>query len=91
MRSTRIEPGSWTDRASRHIETVIAGQPDDASFEEKIKSIDQSYPFMMRQGWAYKAWLKARRDWINRNDPKASERLREKLSKLVGQRDLLWP
>lgn len=48
------------------------------------RAIDNSYPFYQRSGWPYKAWLRARRDFLQlhqlprRNDrePKVKQQLR---------------
>ena len=32
------------------------------------KAIDDGYPFSQRSGWAYKAWLEARRDFFRQHN-----------------------
>ncbi|MDF3863513.1 hypothetical protein P3W53_03505 [Pseudomonas denitrificans (nom. rej.)] len=48
---------SWQHMLAVRTEAVAAGK--DAA--ETAKAIDDSYPYSERSGWAYKAWLKARR------------------------------
>jgi hypothetical protein len=55
---------SWTDSARSHIATIHDTLPADATFDQRVKALRDSYPFQMRSGWAYKAWLKARKEYL---------------------------
>jgi hypothetical protein len=55
---------SWTDSARDHIAIIHDALPDDATFEQRVKALRDGYPFEMRSGWAYKAWLKARKEYL---------------------------
>lgn len=48
---------SWQHMLAVRAEAVAAGK--DAA--ETARAIDDSYPYSERSGWAYKAWLEARR------------------------------
>lgn len=57
---------SWFDSAKKVIdkcssEQALAGITDKA---EIIKAIDAAYPFGMRKSYPYKAWLRARKEFI---------------------------
>ena len=54
---------SWTDRSAAWIAEQVKAHPtlDAAALEKHCR---QNYPFSMRRGWAYKAWLKAMRAYF---------------------------
>lgn len=56
----------WSDTARRVIQEVHRGLPETATLEERTKAVDAAYPFGLRQYWPYKAWLKARREYLHR-------------------------
>jgi hypothetical protein len=60
----RVEPGSWTADASAWLQEQIAAHPE-MSKQELRKWCSKNYPYHMRRGWAYKAWLKAMRMYFN--------------------------
>lgn len=51
---------SWQHMLAVRIEAEAAGKDAAAT----AKAIDDSYPYSKRSGWAYKAWLDARRDFF---------------------------
>lgn len=51
---------SWQHMLAKRNEANDAGADNSAI----AKAIDASYPFSQRSGWAYKAWLEARRDFF---------------------------
>lgn len=60
---------SWLDSAKNvihavHQEQLQKGVTDKA---EILKAIDAAYPFGLRQYFPYKAWLRARKEFIARN------------------------
>ena len=65
---------SWTQRAAEHIAGLHLAMPPDATIEDRKAVLRDGYPFGMRSGWAYKAWLKARRDYLRRYDTQAHRR-----------------
>lgn len=58
--------GYWSDTARRVIREVHDSLPADATLEQRMKAIDEAYPFGPRQYSPYKTWLKARRDYLCR-------------------------
>lgn len=59
---------TWYARSWMHIESVRqAKQAEGADAAQVTKAIDKSYPYYGRSGWAYKAWLEARRDFFRKH------------------------
>ena len=58
---------TWYAAAWGHMETVrkehVESEPTAIA-----KAIDDSYPHSERSGWAYKAWLAARRDFFRKHN-----------------------
>jgi len=46
-----------------HQQALAEGLDD----QEIAKAIDDSYPWVKRSGWSYKAWLRARRAYFPRH------------------------
>jgi len=61
----------WSNRARAVIVEVAATIPPETPFKERKAIIDAAYPFGLRQYWPYKAWLKARREYLAKHDPSA--------------------
>ena len=55
---------SWQHMLAVHAEANAAGKDATAT----AKAIDDSYPYSERSGWAYKAWLEARRDFFRQHN-----------------------
>lgn len=55
---------SWAHMHEAHQQAVAEGK-DRAAM---AKAIDESYPWRERSGWAYKAWLAARRDFFRKHN-----------------------
>ena len=55
---------SWQHMLAQHKLAAASGA-DQAAI---AKVIDNSYPFSQRSGWAYKAWLDARRDFFRQHN-----------------------
>lgn len=55
---------SWQHMLAVRIEAEAAGKDAAAT----AKAIDGSYPYSERRGWAYKAWLDARRDFFRQHN-----------------------
>ncbi|QIE86957.1 hypothetical protein [Pseudomonas nitroreducens] len=55
---------SWQHMLAVRTEAVAAGK--DAA--DTAKAIDDSYPYSERSGWAYKAWLDARRSFFRQHN-----------------------
>lgn len=55
---------SWQHMLAQHQQaTAVGGDPAAIA-----KAIDDSYPYSQRSGWAYKAWLEARRDFFRQHN-----------------------
>jgi hypothetical protein len=56
----------WSAIARRVIAEVDAANAT-LPPAERLKVIDAAYPFGERDCWPYKAWLKARKEWIGKH------------------------
>lgn len=56
----------WSDTARRVIQEVHLSLPDSVSLADRMKAVDDAYPFGMRAFSPYKTWLKARREYLCR-------------------------
>lgn len=54
---------SWTEHSAAWIAEQRKSHPD-MTMQELEKLCRTSYPYAMRKGWAYKAWLKAMRAYF---------------------------
>ena len=61
---------AWSDTARRVIAEVHAAMPADVSFADRKAAIDAAYPFGERAHWPYKVWLRERRAYLRRFDPR---------------------
>jgi hypothetical protein len=54
---------SWTDNSAAWIAEQVKAHPemDKVALEKYCRA---NYPYYMRRGWAYKAWLKAMRAYF---------------------------
>lgn len=60
---------SWYARSWQHMHQVHEKMISAGEAEQGIaRAIDESYPYSERSGWAYKAWLAARRDFFSKHD-----------------------
>lgn len=60
---------TWYARSWQHMTEVHQQAEAEGMFAHGIaKAIDDSYPFSERSGWAYKAWLDARREYFRKHD-----------------------
>jgi hypothetical protein len=60
---------SWTDLARAHIAEIHEALPPTATFQERDRALREAYPFGKRSGWAYKAWLRARKEYLAKFTP----------------------
>lgn len=60
---------TWHDKARSVIKQIHDGLPADISFADRKRTVDAAYPFGVRQHWPYKAWLEARRAYLDRFRP----------------------
>jgi hypothetical protein len=79
---------SWTDRSAEIIAQIHAKLPADAAYADREKALREGYPFSQRRGWAYKAWLKARKSYLRRY---CEEAARPKGDKQINFDTLLSP
>jgi hypothetical protein len=61
----------WAARARQVIAEVHRLLPENATLAERTKAVADAYPFGPRQYWPYKAWCKARREYLGRYSYKA--------------------
>jgi hypothetical protein len=55
---------SWYDAASATIYEVHKALPGDVSLADRMKAVDDAYPFGPRSHHPYKQWLKARTQYL---------------------------
>jgi len=55
---------SWTDHSAEWLQEQIKAHPE-MSKTELRKWCAKNYPYAERKGWAYKAWLKALRQYFS--------------------------
>ena len=56
----------WSDAATRAIGEVHRILPEGIPLAERTAAVDAAYPFGERAHHPYKAWLKARREYLGR-------------------------
>ncbi len=61
----------WSDQARATIAKLAMTLPDDMPWKERKAAVYAAYPFGPREYWPYKAWCKARREYLAKYDPKA--------------------
>lgn len=60
---------TWYARCWQHMQQVHQqAKADGKDAARTARAIDESYPYSERSGWAYKAWLDARRDFFRQNN-----------------------
>jgi hypothetical protein len=59
-----VKDGSWTDHSLAWIASQRSARPAD-TLKELERHCRKNYPFSVRRGWAYKAWLKAMRMYFS--------------------------
>lgn len=57
---------SWYARSWQHMAAVLE-ESQAAGVADVGRVIDDSYPYSSRSGFAYKAWLEARRDFFRKH------------------------
>lgn len=73
---------SWSDTSRSYIQKIHETLPLDATFEQRVKALRDGYPFSMRRGWAYKAWLGEQRKYLAKYQPTTVDTKRFPLSPL---------
>ena len=59
----------WSKEARRLIGEVHASLPEDATLAQRKTAIREAFPDSWRgYSWPYKAWLKARKDYLKKYD-----------------------
>lgn len=56
----------WSETARQVIQSVHRELPDNATLAERVKAIDEAYPFGLRAFSPYKTWLRVRREYLCR-------------------------
>lgn len=59
---------SWAEKSRRWFRQQEAENPE-MSLDELKKHCTKNYPYFERKGWAYKAWLKARKEFFSGASP----------------------
>ena len=59
---------TWRDRAERHIAALDADLTPDSTYEERKAALRAGYPFSTREGYPYRVWLDAQRQYLIRHD-----------------------
>ena len=66
---------TWEERAAKVIGEVHKTLPDTMGLRDRRAAIDAAYPFGQRKYFPYKAWLKARKKYLqkygHKPEPKA--------------------
>lgn len=57
---------SWSARSREVIAQIHARMPENATLTERKAALKDAYPFGPRQYWPYRAWCKARREYLAR-------------------------
>lgn len=58
----------WSQHARETIQKVHASLPENATLDERKKALFDAYPFGDRAMWPYKAWNKAKREYLAKFD-----------------------
>lgn len=61
--------GIWHDRCWQRIAEIHATLPENATLKERKEALKNAYPFGERKYWPYKAWLKARCQYLSKYEP----------------------
>lgn len=61
--------GHWHDAAWAAIERIHSELPINVSLAQRKQALKNGYPFGPRSYWPYKAWLKARRQYLAKYEP----------------------
>jgi hypothetical protein len=57
---------TWREVARAAIHRVHLRLPEDGPLKDRIAAVDAAYPFGARSHWPYRAWCKARREYLGR-------------------------
>ncbi len=60
---------TWKESAWLAIDAMHKALPVPCTLEQRKKALEDAYPFDSREHYPYKAWLAARREYLNRYDP----------------------
>lgn len=64
-----MSTGIWHDRCWQVIGEVHASLPADATLAQRKRALHDAYPFGERRYFPYKAWCKARRQYLAKYEP----------------------
>lgn len=56
----------WAEHARSVIQRVSAELPAGIMLGDRVRAIDEAYPFGTRAHWPYKMWLKERRAYLTK-------------------------
>jgi hypothetical protein len=61
---------TWRQSAWDAIDAMHKALPTPCPLEQRKKALEAAYPFDSREHYPYKAWLKARREHLDKYDPR---------------------
>ena len=61
--------GIWNERSWQTIEKIHATLPPDATVKQRKEALKNGYPFGERRFFPWRAWCKARRQYLARYEP----------------------
>lgn len=67
---SKVSGSTWRETAWQAIDKMHKALPVPCSLEERKKALDEAYPFVTREHYPYKAWLSARREYLDRYEPR---------------------
>lgn len=75
---------TWREHAKQQIQTLDRQMPADITLAERKIVLRDNYPFGIRSGHAYKAWLKEQRIYLGKHGltPRKTEDNRAALEEL---------
>lgn len=61
--------GMWSERSWNVIEMIHRGLPPDATLKQRKEALKNGYPFGERRYFPWRAWCKARRQYLAKYGP----------------------
>jgi hypothetical protein len=61
--------GIWNELSWQTIEKIHATLPSDATLKQRKEALKNGYPFGERRFFPWRAWCKARRQYLARYEP----------------------
>jgi hypothetical protein len=64
-----VSVGIWAERSWQKIEEIHAQLPSDATLKQRKEALKNGYPFGERRFYPWRAWCKARRQYLAKYEP----------------------